>query len=89
MSLSLCDFIQFQDWVLFTIFFNFFFISGVFFAMKRAMPWSDQVDLISSDESSSDAEGEVNDGTSNSTDQPPQELSPEGTLKNSCSFCFC
>ncbi|GLT60348.1 hypothetical protein SLA2020_331180 [Shorea laevis] len=49
--------------------------------MKRAMPWSDQVDLISSDESSSDAEVEVNDGTSNSPpDQPPQELSPEGLL---------
>ncbi|GKV19642.1 hypothetical protein SLEP1_g29871 [Rubroshorea leprosula] len=49
--------------------------------MKRAMPWSDQVDLISSDESSSDAEVEVNDGTSNSpTDQPPQDMSPEGLL---------
>ncbi|GKV42482.1 hypothetical protein SLEP1_g49878 [Rubroshorea leprosula] len=47
--------------------------------MKRVMPWSDEVDLISSDESSSEAEVDDNDGTSNSpTEQPPQELSPQG-----------
>ncbi|GLT99644.1 hypothetical protein SLE2022_170680 [Rubroshorea leprosula] len=49
--------------------------------MKRVMPWSDKVDLISSDESSSEAEVDDNDGTSNSpTEQPPQELSPQGML---------
>ncbi|GKV42397.1 hypothetical protein SLEP1_g49805 [Rubroshorea leprosula] len=45
--------------------------------MKRTMPWSDEADLISSDESSSEAEVDVNDGASSSpTEQPPQELSP-------------
>ncbi|GLT78554.1 hypothetical protein SLA2020_500850 [Shorea laevis] len=49
--------------------------------MKRAMLWSDEVDVISSDESSSEAEVDENDGTSNSpTEQPPQELSRQGML---------
>ncbi|XVE81650.1 hypothetical protein DITRI_Ditri15bG0082300 [Diplodiscus trichospermus] len=57
--------------------------------MKRGLPWSDQVDVISSDESSSssssssslDVEVQVNDGTTNVTiDQPPKELSSEGLL---------
>ena len=56
--------------------------------MKRALPWSDQVDVISSDESSSsssssslDIEVQVNDGTTNVTiDQPPKELSSEGNF---------
>ncbi|GLT99603.1 hypothetical protein SLE2022_170320 [Rubroshorea leprosula] len=49
--------------------------------MKRAMPWSDEVDVISSDQSSSEAEADDNDGTSNSPiEQPPQELSPQGML---------
>ncbi|KAB1669918.1 hypothetical protein ERO13_A10G118400v2 [Gossypium hirsutum] len=60
--------------------------------MKRALPWSDQVDVISSDESSSsssssssysslDVEVQVNDGTKNvAVDQPPKELSSDGLL---------
>ncbi|XVF28790.1 hypothetical protein REPUB_Repub15cG0061900 [Reevesia pubescens] len=59
-------------------------------SMKRTLPWSDQVDVISSDESSSassssssslDVEVQTNDGTTNVTiDQPPKELSSEGLL---------
>ncbi|GKV50995.1 hypothetical protein SLEP1_g57673 [Rubroshorea leprosula] len=40
--------------------------------MKRAMLWSAEVDIISPDESSSEAEVDDKDGTSNSpTEQPP------------------
>lgn len=59
--------------------------------MKRALPWSEQVDVISSDESSSssssssyssfDVEVQVNDGTKNvAVDQPPKELSSYGNF---------
>ncbi|XWS08941.1 hypothetical protein CRYUN_Cryun40dG0043400 [Craigia yunnanensis] len=56
--------------------------------MKRGLPWSGEVDVISSDESSSssslDVEIQVNDGTTNVTiDQPPKELSSEGLLISS------
>ncbi|GKV42407.1 hypothetical protein SLEP1_g49816 [Rubroshorea leprosula] len=46
--------------------------------MKRAMPWSDdEVDVISSDQSSSEAEADDNDGTSNSPiEQPPPRIVP-------------
>ncbi|GKV42390.1 hypothetical protein SLEP1_g49798 [Rubroshorea leprosula] len=58
--------------------------------MKRVMPWSDEVDLISSHESSSDAEVDDNDGTSNSpTEHSPQELSPQGNFKTWVSSRFC
>ncbi|EOY05752.1 hypothetical protein QUC31_016624 [Theobroma cacao] len=57
--------------------------------MKRALPWSAQVDVILSDESSSssssssssDSDIQVNNGTTNAAvDQPPKELSSEGLL---------
>ena len=59
-------------------------------SMNRVLPWSDQVDVISSDESSSssslDVEIQVNDGTTNVTiDQPPKELSSEGNFLKSVS----
>ncbi|GLT99606.1 hypothetical protein SLE2022_170350 [Rubroshorea leprosula] len=58
--------------------------------MKRAMLCSDEVDVISSDEFSSEAEVDGNDGTCNSpTEQPPQELSPQGTFKTWVSSRFC
>ena len=59
-------------------------------SMNRVLPWSDQVDVISSDESSSssslDVEIQVNDGTTNVTiDQPSKELSSEGNFLKSVS----
>ncbi|KAL4386018.1 hypothetical protein GQ457_09G020170 [Hibiscus cannabinus] len=57
--------------------------------MKRTLPWSDQVDVISSDGSSSssssssslDVDVQVNDETTIvATDQPPKELSSEDLL---------
>ncbi|KAL4290763.1 hypothetical protein GQ457_14G012770 [Hibiscus cannabinus] len=52
--------------------------------MKRTLPWSDQVDVISSDESSSsslDVDSLVNDVTKTvAIDQHPKELPSEGLL---------
>uniref|UniRef100_A0A2P2JDH4 Uncharacterized protein n=1 Tax=Rhizophora mucronata TaxID=61149 RepID=A0A2P2JDH4_RHIMU len=53
--------------------------------MKRTVPWSEPVDLISSDDSSSDTDMEVNNGGHGhrssltvSINPPAKEMIPEG-----------
>ncbi|XP_042489426.1 protein RDM1-like isoform X4 [Macadamia integrifolia] len=55
--------------------------------MKRAMPWSNQVDVLSSDSSSSDSDSETDDGTGkanpsdkNTSSKPTKEDTLEGAV---------